>query len=42
MNACETCSTGYLHKYDNTNGIVWDECVEIKSSRTGLEGCLAY
>lgn len=40
MNACETCSTGYLHKYDS--GIVWDECVEIKSSRTGLEGCFAY
>lgn len=25
MNACETCATGYLHKYDS--GIVWDECV---------------
>ena len=27
LNACETCATGYLHKYDNTNGIMWDECV---------------
>lgn len=25
MNACETCSSGYLHKYDS--GIKWDECV---------------
>lgn len=40
MNACETCSTGYLHDYDG--GIKWDYCVKIKSNRTGLDGCLAY
>ena len=27
FNACETCATGYLHKYDNISGIMWDECV---------------
>ena len=40
MNACQKCEAGYLHKYNG--GIKWDECVQIKPNKKGLEKCLSY
>ena len=40
MNACETCTDGYLHEYSQK--ILWDSCVKIPSNNLGLKGCLAY
>lgn len=42
FNACEQCATGYKHKYDDTKGIVYDECVAIPAGNTGLNNCQAY
>lgn len=42
FNACEQCATGYKHRYTDADGIIYNECVAIPASNSGLNNCLAY